>query len=299
MKTLLLLDSNALVHRAFHALPSFTNKDNQPTGALYGLSSILIKILLPSEKDKISPPDYIAALFDRPEPTFRKEKFNDYKIHRPKAPLDLIFQIKEAHTLFEQFGVKTFEIPGFEADDLIGSFVKKFKNIPDLKIKILTGDLDTLQLVDDEKVMVEFLQTGVSKTKIYDEKAVVERYGISPIYLPELKGLVGDTSDNIPGIKGIGSKTAASLILKFKNLDSLFKEIESNPSLLQEKIFKKLLENKEVALLSRELAQINCEAPIEIKNIEEITFNGLSKEKLLAYFDNLGFKSLIERIKMR
>jgi len=296
VKTLLLIDANALVHRAFHALPPFTSSDNKPTGALYGLASILIKILSWPALAGQEPVDFIAALFDRPEPTFREELFKEYKIQRLKAPDELIFQIKEAHALFKHFNIKTFEIPGFEADDLIGSLVKKFKNIPDLKIKILTGDLDILQLVDNEKVVAEFLKTGVSETKIYDEKAVIERYGIFPIQLPDFKGLAGDASDNIPGVKGIGPKTASPLILKFKNLENLFKEVEANPALVKEKTLKKILDSKEQALLSRDLAKINCEAPIEAKDIKELAFKGFSKEELKNYFRDLGFKSLIKRI---
>jgi len=296
MKTLLLIDANGLVHRTFHALPAFTNSSNKPTGALYGLASILIKILPRPDSGEQKSVDFIAALFDRPEPTFRKELFKEYKIQRPKAPEALISQIKEAHTLFKCFNIKTFEIPGFEADDLIGSLVKKFKNIPDLKIKVLTGDLDTLQLVDNEKIVVEFLKTGVSETKIYDEKAVIERYGVFPAQLPDFKGLVGDASDNIPGVKGIGPKTASFLISKFETLENLFKAIETNPALIKDKTLKKIFDNKEQALLSRDLAKIHCEAPVEVKDIEELAFKGFSKEELKKYFQDLGFKSLIKRL---
>ncbi len=290
MKILLLIDANALVHRAFHALPPFKSVDNKPTGALYGVASILIKILQ-------EPADFIAALFDRPEPTFRKKIFEEYKIHRPQAPDELIFQIKEARALINHFGIKTFEYSGFEADDLIGSFVKKFKNTPDLKIKILSGDLDTLQLVDDDKIVVEFLKTGVSEIKTYDEKAVVERYGISPSQIPDFKGIAGDSSDNIPGVKGLGPKTAAPLLLKFGSLENLFKEAEAgNLNLNKEKALKKILENKKDALLSRDLARIVCDAPIEIKDINELAFKGWPKEGLKDYLKNFGFKSLIERI---
>ncbi len=155
MKSLLLIDANALIHRSFHALPAFTSKTGKPTGTLYGLSNILLKIL------RQDPPDYIVAFFDRPEPTFRKEMYKEYKIHRPKAPDELISQIIEAHNLFAKFNIKTFEKPGFEADDLIGSASHKFKNEKDLKIIILTGDLDTIQLVENYKEITENLKKGV------------------------------------------------------------------------------------------------------------------------------------------
>src|SRR3989344_8776589 len=142
MKTLLLIDANSLIHRTFHALPPLTAPDGRATQSLYGLSSILLRIF---KEDR---PEYVAALFDRPEPTFRKEKYKEYKAQRPKAPDNLISQIIEAHTLFEKFGIKTFEKPGYEADDLIATLATKFsaKDKKSLKVVILTGDLDTLQI---------------------------------------------------------------------------------------------------------------------------------------------------------
>jgi len=143
MKTLLIIDANSLIHRCFHALPPLTGPNNQPTGSLYGLASILIKILREQN------PAFITALFDRPEPTFRKEIFEEYKIHRPKAPDELVSQIIEAHQLFEAFRIKIFEIPGLEADDLIATMVENFKKTPGLKLLILTGALASLQFVKD------------------------------------------------------------------------------------------------------------------------------------------------------
>lgn len=289
MKTLLLIDASALVHRAFHALPPLTGPGGRPVGALYGVSTIIMKILQ-------EPDDYIVALLDRPEPTFRKERFNDYKIHRPKAPDELISQIKEVHNLFSKFNIKTFEMAGFEADDLIGTLAKKFRQIPDLQIKILTGDLDTLQLVEDDKVVVEFLKTGVSEIKTYNEVAVIERYGLPPKQLPDFKGLVGDVSDNIPGVAGIGPKTAAPLISKYQTLDNFFIEIENDPLIVKTTAIKKILDSKEQALLSRDLSRIHCDAPLEIKDISEAIFNDFNKEELKEYFQGLGFASLVKRI---
>lgn len=289
MKTLLLIDASALVHRAFHALPPLTGPGQRPVGALYGVSTIIMKILQ-------EPDDYIVALLDRPEPTFRKEQFNDYKIHRPKAPDELISQIKEVRNLFSKFNIKTFEMAGFEADDLIGTLAKKFRQVPDLQIKILTGDLDTLQLVEDDKVVVEFLKTGVSEIKTYNEVAVIERYGLPPKQLPDFKGLVGDVSDNIPGVAGIGPKTAAPLISRYQTLDNFFIEIENDPLIVKTTAIKKILNSKEQALLSRDLARIHCDAPLEIKDISEAVFNDFNKEELKEYFQGLGFASLVKRI---
>lgn len=286
MKTILLIDANALVHRSFHALPPLNTKDGKPSGALYGLSSILIKIF------RDTPPQYAAAFFDRPEPTFRKEIFKDYKAQRPKAPDELISQIIEAHNLFKIFSVKTFEAPGFEADDLIGTAAKKFakeiKNDHDLKIVILTGDMDTMQLIEGEKIVVETLKKGISETIIYGEDAVKQRYGILPEQMTDYKGLVGDQSDNIPGVKGVGPKTAAAIIQKYGNLETFF---SSN-----DKKYEKILPHKDIALFSKKLATINTNSPLEIKEVSEIKFDGLDNEKISGYFEKFGFYSLIKRL---
>ncbi len=282
MKTLLLIDANALVHRTFHALPPFTAKDGRPTGALFGLSNILIKIF------RDNPPEHAAAFFDRPEPTFRKQMFEEYKIHRPKAPDELVSQIIEAHNLFEKFKVKIFEVAGFEADDLLGTAVEKFKNVPDLKIVILTGDLDILQLVDGDKIVVETLKKGISETIIYDETAVRQRFGISPKQLPDYKGLVGDASDNIPGIKGVGPKTATAIVQKYKNLENFFESKDAK--------YQKILDYKNEALFSKKLATIHIGAPLKIENISELEYQKFDSEKIIPYFKQLGFQSLINRL---
>ncbi|MEK7162691.1 MAG: 5'-3' exonuclease H3TH domain-containing protein [Patescibacteria group bacterium] len=296
MKTFIIIDANALIHRCFHALPPFTTKDGRPSGALYGLSSILIKILHPDKKtsaDGINGrlPDYIVAFFDRPEPTFRKEIYKEYKIHRPKAPDELISQIIETRNLFNAFGVKTFEIPGFEGDDLIGTAVEKFKNIKDVKIIILTGDADALQLVENNKVVVETFKKGISDTIIYNEDGVKNKYGILPIQLADYKGLVGDQSDNIKGVAGIGPKTASQIIGKYDNLENFLENGQN------EKSYAKISENREIALLSKKLSIIRRDAPLEINNIEELKYSDLPKEKIITYFESLGFQSLIKRIK--
>jgi DNA polymerase-1 len=286
MKNLILIDANSLIHRCFHALPPLTGPENQPSGALYGLASILIKII------REQSPDFVAGFFDRPEPTFRKEIFEDYKIQRPKAPDELVSQIIEAHNLFKAFKIETFEIPSFEADDLIGAAAEKFKSSPDLKITILTGDLDILQLVKNKKIIVETLKKGISETITYDEKAVGERFdGLKPKQIPDFKGLVGDASDNIPGVPGIGPKTAAPLIKEYKSLEGFFKEGQLN------KNYMKIEKFKDQALLSKKLAVIERQAPLEIKDLVELKYDNLPKKNLIPYFEKLGFKTLINRIK--
>jgi len=284
MKKLLIIDANSLIYRCFHALPPFTDKEGRPTGALYGLASVLMKIF------REQTPTHIVAFFDRPEPTFRKEMYKEYKGQRPPAPDELKSQIIEAHNLFENFSVKTFEIPGFEADDLIGTAVEKFKNEPELKIVILTGDLDALQLIDNGKIIIETFKKGISDTIIYDAEAVKNRFGILPKQIPDYKGLVGDASDNIKGVNGIGPKTASPLIEKYGSLENFLEEGQN------EKAYKKIFESQETAKLSKELAIIRRDAPLEIKNLDEIQHQGLQKEKIGGYFEKLGFKTLINRI---
>ncbi len=284
-KLAILIDANSLIHRCFHALPPFTGPGGAPTGALYGVSNIMLKVLREQK------PDYIAAFFDRPEPTFRKEMFDNYKIQRPKAPDELISQIIEAHNLFTAFGVKTYEAPGYEADDLIGVGAKQLKLIADMKVKILTSDSDILQLVEGDKIVVESPQKGISEMKIYDSAAVEEKYeGLGPSQIPDFKGLVGDASDNIPGVQGIGPKTAIPIIKKYDSLENFLEKGQ------EEKVYQKIYEQKDQALLSKSLATINYEAPLEIENIEEIKFGGLPKESVLTYFEKFGFKSLIKRL---
>lgn len=289
MKKLLLIDANSLIHRSFHALPPLTSLKGEPINAVYGLSSIMLKILRDHN------PDYIVAAFDRHEPTFRDAIFKEYKAHRPPTDDLLIPQLHEAHNTFEKFGVKVVEQAGLEADDIVGIMAEKFKRSSELaegKVVIFSGDKDNLQLVDGDKVVVELLKTGVSKTVVYNESLFLQHYGFSPRQLVDYKALVGDTSDNIPGVRGIGPRGATDLIKEFGTIEKIYEDIE----LVSKKVLKeKLVVNKEMALMSRKLAEIKRDAPLEI-SLEEIKFNGFNKEILKKYFEELGFKSLAERI---
>ncbi len=284
MKKLILIDANSIIHRCFHALPPLLNSKAQPTGGLYGLSTVVLKILREQK------PDFITALFDRPEPTFRKEIFEEYKIHRPKAPDELIYQIVEARNLFEAFGIKFFEIPGFEADDLIGTAVEKFKKIPDLKIIILTSDLDALQLIENGNITVETFKKGVSETIIYDTDGVKKKLGVLPSQVIDYKGLVGDKSDNIPGVPGIGPKTAQSIIEKYSNLENFLEKGEG------EKPYPKIVAFKNQAIMSKKLAIIRQDAPLDLNNLEELAYKEVFKEKTIPYFEKMEFKTLVKRI---
>lgn len=286
MKTLLLIDANSIIHRSFHALPPLSAPDGKPTGALYGLASALLKVL------DAHKPDYVAAAFDRPEPTFRKEKYEKYKAHRPHAPDELVEQLKEAHNIFAALGIKTFEIPRYEADDIIGTLVKKFSQ-KDIKITILTGDLDTLQLVSGKKIIVQTPKKGISETVFYDEDGVRARYGLGPKQMTDYKGLVGDPSDNIPGIPGIGPKTATKILLKYKNLETALEKTSAKHD--GETTFKKLSEFKEQSLFSKELATICASVPIEAC-LEDVAYKEFDRKKIVIYFKKLGFQTLLKRL---
>lgn len=284
MRILLLIDANSIIHRAFHALPPFTAPDGRPTGALYGLASIFLK-LWREEK-----PNYAAALFDRPEPTFREEKYKEYKAQRPPAPNELISQIIEARNLFQKFGIKVFEAPGFEADDLIATLTERFRKEPDLQIVILTGDRDTLQLVEGEKIVVRTFNKGVSDTTTYDAKKVEEKYGLKPTQMVDYKALVGDPSDNIKGVPGVGPKTAVELIKKFGSVENIYKNLSSD-----KKLEARLAPFKEEARLSKELVVLRKDAPIGRAELRDLSA-GERPEELKEYFLGLGFGSLLKRM---
>ncbi|MFA6354543.1 MAG: DNA polymerase [Candidatus Paceibacterota bacterium] len=284
MKTLLLIDANSLIHRCFHALPPLTAPDGRATQALYGVSNILLRIL---KEDK---PDYAAALFDRPEPTFRKERFKEYKAQRPKAPDNLVEQIIAARDLFPKFGIKTFEIPGYEADDLIATLAQKFKSEPGVRVMILTGDLDTLQMVEGEKLVVKTFRRGVSDTFTYDEAAVKARYDLEPKQLTDYKALIGDASDNIKGVPGIGPKTASELLKKYRTLDNIYRNLDKDP-----KAAKKLEGTKEKAEFAKSLVILEMKAPVKVGNLDELVMER-DGEQLANYFRDLGFESLVKRM---
>ena len=283
MKKLLLIDANSIIHRSFHALPPFTGPGGEPTGALYGIASILLK-LWRDEK-----PEYAAALFDRPEPTFRKKEYAAYKAQRPPAPDDLISQIIEARHLFEAFGIKTFEKPGFEADDLIATLAEKFKSEPDTQVVILTGDRDTLQLIENDKVVVRTFNKGVSDTTIYDEKAVTLKYGFVPERMVDYKALVGDPSDNIKGVSGVGPKTATELIQKFGNIENIWKAVPSDP-----KLSARLGGREEEAKFSKKLVVLDRHVPLELSGIESLETLDTTPE-VEQYFQKEGFVTLLKR----
>ncbi|PIT92735.1 MAG: hypothetical protein COU08_01045 [Candidatus Harrisonbacteria bacterium CG10_big_fil_rev_8_21_14_0_10_42_17] len=288
MKRLLLIDAHALIHRFYHALPPLTTPQGDAIQAIYGVCSVLLKI------KREQNPDFVAAALDRPEPTFRKQQFNDYKAHRAPTASDLIDQIKQLPEVFSLFGVSTYSQAGFEADDVIGTLVHHFKKDNNLLITILSGDLDLLQLVENDTVVVEIIKGGVSNIQIYNETAVLERYGIASKQLSDYKGLVGDVSDNIPGVRGVGKTIATKLIQDFRTIEGVYE----NLPLIEPKISKKLSEGERDAIMSKQLATIHLNAPLVFPKLEALQWNDFDINLLTTYFTRHGFSSLLNRLRM-
>ena len=294
-KILVILDSHAILHRSFHALPSFTSPSGEPTGAVYGFTAVLLKTIRELK------PDYLVACYDLPEPTFRHVAYKEYKIQRPKMDDELIGQIGKSREVLNAFKIPICEFPGFEADDILGTIAEKVKDEKNLKVIIASGDLDTLQLIKGEEVVVYMLSKGVNEAIFYDEKAVEERYGFSPKLLPDFKGLKGDPSDNIIGVPGIGEKTASELIHKFGSLERIYKKIKEDESEFLAKGIKGrtlqlLKENEEEAFFSKALAEIRKDAPISFVLADALWRETYDVQKVQIIFEKLGFKSLIPRL---
>ncbi len=295
-KRLILLDTHAILHRAYHALPDFTSPSGEPTGALYGVVAMLLKII---EDLK---PDYVVACYDLPEPTYRHTAFEGYKAKREKTDEALVAQIIRSRDIFAAFGIPIYENPGFEADDVLGTIALKTKNITDLGVVIASGDMDTMQCVEGKRVQVYTLKKGINETILYDEEAVKERFGFPPKLVPDYKGLRGDTSDNIPGIVGIGEKTGTDLILKFGDLDAIYKKLKKDEGTFLEvgikpRIINLLKEGEEEARFSKMLATIRTDVPIDFKPPEQYWKDAVDREKIISLFSELGFRTLSVRLK--
>jgi DNA polymerase-1 len=295
-KTLVLLDAHAILHRAYHALPDFSSPTGEPTGALYGVTTMLLKII---EDFK---PEYIAACYDLPEPTYRHEAFDGYKAGRVKTDDSLVEQIKRSRDIFAAFGIPIYERPGFEADDMLGSIAHLTAGEKDLQVIIASGDMDTLQCVDKKRVQVFTLKRGIKDTVLYDEKAVKDRFGFGPKLVPDYKGLRGDPSDNIPGIAGIGEKTATILISNFGSLEKLYARLEKDEKNFAEvgikpRIITLLKEGKEDAEFSKMLATIRTDA-LEKFVVQETEWRERADaEGIVKLFSELGFRTVGDRVK--
>jgi len=294
-KRLVLLDAHAIIHRAYHALPDFTSDKGEPTGALYGLSAMLIKIIADLK------PDYLAACYDLPEPTYRHKVYEGYKAGRAKADDDLILQINRSRDIFTAFNIPIYEKAGFEADDILGAIVEQVKNKKDIDIIIASGDMDTMQLVDNDRIRVYTLKKGIKDTIIYNENAVKERFGFGPKFLTDYKGLRGDPSDNIPGIVGIGEKIATILIQKFGAIEDIYKILKKDKEKfkkagIKSRIIELLEKNEEEAQFSKMLATIRLDVPIKFDIPKKYWRENLKVENVLMLFNELNFRTLSQRV---
>ncbi len=294
-KRLIIIDCNSIIHRAFHALPYLATKKGELVNAVYGFLLVFLRAIREFQ------PDYIAATFDFPAPTFRHKKFKEYKAKRPPAPSELYLQLPKVKEVLKAFNIPIFEKEGFEADDIIATIsyqVPKKQAFPKIETIILSGDTDTLQLAD-KYTKIYNLKKGVKDVILYDEKSVKEKFGgLTPNQLLDYKALRGDPSDNIPGVTGIGEKTAIELLLEFNNMDNLYREIEtgSNKAVeLKPKLKETLLKYKEQALLSRELARIDKNVGIDF-NLTDCRWGKYNKKKVIDILKSLEFYSLINRL---
>lgn len=301
--TLAVIDGNSIVHRAYHALPPFTTKEGILVNAVYGFFSFLFKVI------KELNPEAIVVAFDLAVPTFRHREFDGYKAKRKKAPDNLYHQIPKIKEILEAFNIRFFTKEGFEADDLIGTIACLAKNNPDFEVIIISSDTDVLQLVDkDTKAMI--LQRGISQAVIYGEKDVREKYqGLSPKQLIDFKALRGDPSDNIPGVFGIGEKTAIDLIGRFNSLENLYSvldkeeakgliarsDIPSAPLAIKKSILDKLIKQKNQAFMSKNLAEIRTDVKIDFDS-SLYFWRNYDYEKVAGLLKKLGFFSLASRL---
>ena len=289
MKKLILIDTHAVIHRAYHALPPLNTPAGEPINAVYGFTSILLRILRELK------PDFIVAAFDLPGPTFRHIAYERYKAQRPETPSDLSSQFIKVKEVLATFSIPVLEKEGYEADDIIGTIAKKLEKKKDLEVIIVTGDMDTLQLVRPG-LKVYAMKKGITETVIYDEKMVKERYGFEPKQLIDFKGLKGDPSDNIPGVKGIGEKTASELIKNFGSIEGIYKVLKKRSVKISAGVAVKLREGEEGAVFSKELARIKTDVLFQFNLADAEWKNNQNQDNLRQLFLKFGFSSLLKRL---
>lgn len=295
---LVLIDGNAILHRAYFALPPLTTSSGELLNAVYGFTAMLLRVIQDLN------PKYLAVAFDTAEPTFRHMEYVGYQAQRPKMATELAGQIGRVREVLRALGIPIYEVPGFEADDVIGTLAKQAcltekrgkkktrKDTEKIEVVIVSGDQDMLQLVS-KNIKVYAPIRGLSETQIFDQKAVKEKMGIVPNQIVDYKGLVGDPSDNYPGVPGVGPKTASELLKKYKSVDNIYKHLDQLP----ETLARKLTEGRELAELSQKLAKIVADVPIKL-NLKKCQFllTQEEKERAVKKFKELGFKSLVKRL---
>lgn len=288
MKKLLILDSNSILNRAFYGVRYLSAKDGTPTNAIYGFLNILLKLIKEQE------PDYICAAFDVKAPTFRHKQYEGYKAQRKPMPEGLAAQMPLAKDVLRAMGVTILEKEGYEADDIIGT-VARLCEESEINCFIATGDKDDLQLASDKtKVILTVTKSGYNETIIYDDKAVKEKYRVTPTEFIDVKALMGDPSDNIPGVKGVGEKTAMSLIEKHHSIEYIYENIDGIG--LKGAMLQKMKDGRKMAFMSKELATINRNTPIEF-NAEECVFDGFENNgELYEILKRLELNSIIKKL---
>ena len=282
-KRLIIIDGNSIINRAFYALPDMSNSDGLKTNAIYGFTRMLFKII-----DDYKP-THISVAFDMKAPTFRHKEFTEYKAWRKKMPDELGQQLEPLKELLDTFNIHRMEMAGYEADDLIGT-VSKMGEDNDFKVYIVTGDKDAIQLASN-KTTTLITKKGVGEVEEYNYDSVIEKYEMTPTQFIDLKGLMGDKSDNIPGVPGIGEKTGIKLIKEFSSVENLIENTEQ----LKGSVKKKIEENKEQAVFSKKLATIIRDVPIEV-TLDELSFGDYDKNAVIEEFKKFGFNTLIKQV---
>lgn len=282
MSKLILIDGNAILHRAYHALPPLTTKRGEPINAVYGFISMLLRVIQDLK------PTHLVVAFDRKEPTFRHKEYKDYQSHRPETDKSLISQFDKAKRVIDAFGIPYYDKVGFEADDVIGTLAKQAEKKLE-EIVIVTGDKDILQLVT-KKTKVYLPVRGLSDAKLMEAKDVVEKMGVRPDQIDDYKALVGDPSDNYPGVPGVGPKTATKLLAEYETVENVYKNIDK----IQENTAKKLKEGKDLAIVSQKLAEIVTNVPVKL-DVEKSGKWKIDNKNVLDLFAEYGFKTLTKR----
>ena len=281
---LVLIDGNSIAYRAFFALPLLSNEKGIHTNAIYGFTMMLMRIL---EEEK---PTHMLVAFDAGKTTFRHKTFGEYKGGRQKTPPELSEQFSFLRELLDAYNIKRYELPEYEADDIIGTLARQAAN-DDFTVKIISGDKDLTQLATD-KITVDITKKGITDVDSYTPAFIEEKYGLSVDQIIDMKGLMGDSSDNIPGVPGVGEKTAIKLLKEYGTIEKL---LESIKQVSGKKLKEKLEENKEQAIMSKELATIMTEAPVELQ-VDELIYEGFDKKKVISIFKELSFNSLLDKL---
>ena len=282
-KRLIIIDGNSIINRAFYALPDMSNSEGLKTNAIFGFVRMMFKIIEDYQ------PTHMSVAFDKKAPTFRHKQYADYKAGRKKMPDELAQQLQPLKDLLDKFNINRLELEGYEADDLIGT-VARLGEENDFKVYIVTGDKDAIQLAS-HKTTTLITKKGVGEVEEYDYDSVLERYEMTPTQFIDLKGLMGDKSDNIPGVPGVGEKTGIKLLKQYSTIENLIEHTDE----LKGSIKKKIEENKELALMSKELATIITNVPIEVK-LEDLEYGDYNKDDVVEKFKEFGFTSLITKL---